>query len=394
MKHRTTKKLSIRLVGYALILAVNFGIVELASYLLCQFVILQRAPYLLYIPPEINRADWQHYLEVRDPMLGWPTTDALKSERYDASGSRPVPAFPDPGNECVTLYGDSYTYGEEVGHKEAWGNVLAEALGCRVANFGVGGYGTDQALLRFEDNQADTAPVSILGILPINVMRNVNQYRYLRVGKMVAHLSFKPRFILVDGELRLVSKPEPTYEELGLLSEAPSQLLPHETSLPGAALGPQPLRFPYTLVVLKLLLFNEKVQRRLLKGPGWSGFVEKEHLSQAQQVTVAIVKRFREKCDDRGKKCFVLLFPSRNTYNHFIATGCLVTKPLTDEFDKLGIPYLDLVALFAERLLERSICEIHNRPEQCLGHFNAEGNRLVAEFVHAYMAQNDLHIVE
>ena len=79
---------------------------------------------------------------------GWPTIDALKTEHYDALCSRPSPAFPKPGNECITLYGDSFTYGEEVDHEDAWSNRLAERIGCHVGNYGVGGYGSDQALLR------------------------------------------------------------------------------------------------------------------------------------------------------------------------------------------------------------------------------------------------------
>jgi len=216
---------------------------ELASAAFCRLIILNRAPFLLYRPPEIDRTAWEHYLEVRDPLLGWPTADALNSEHYDESGSRPVPAYPEPGKECLTIYGNSFTYGAEVSDKEAWGNLLAEYLKCRVGNFGVGGYGTDQALLRFEANDADTAPVSILGIYPTNVQRNVNQARYLLMSSG-NHFYFKPRFILTNDQLRLVPIPEPRFEELDLLNGDLTRLLPHEAFLPGTDLGPQPMRFP------------------------------------------------------------------------------------------------------------------------------------------------------
>ncbi|MCH7644948.1 MAG: hypothetical protein IH974_08930 [Myxococcales bacterium] len=229
--------------GSALLLGIVAVTVELGSAASC-FFLKSRAPFLLYTPPTVSRAAWENYVKVRDPVVGWPTTDALNSDGYDASGSRPIPAFANPGKECMTLYGDSFTYASEVAHEAAWGNLLAESLGCRVGNFGVGGYGTDQALLRFESNESDVARVSILGIIPHNVLRNINQYRYLLDMRSV--LGFKPRFVLAGNDLRLVPLPKPTFEELALLASNPGQLLPHEAFLPGTRLGPVPLKFPYT----------------------------------------------------------------------------------------------------------------------------------------------------
>ena len=40
---------------------------------------------------------------------------AFGTGEYDASGSRIVPAFPDPaGDSCAALFGDSFTWGDEV----------------------------------------------------------------------------------------------------------------------------------------------------------------------------------------------------------------------------------------------------------------------------------------
>jgi len=63
------------------------------------------------------------------------------------------------------LYGDSFTEGSGVDPEHAWSNVLSQLLHCRVANFGVSGYGTDQAYMRFLNNQRDPARVVVLGFL-------------------------------------------------------------------------------------------------------------------------------------------------------------------------------------------------------------------------------------
>ncbi len=228
--------------GYVAIAILAIGLVELATYTVSRMYLLQRIPFLLYVPPHIDREGWRQYIEERDPVLGWPSKAALASADHDPSGSRPVPAYPTPGDECVTLYGDSYTYGSEVSDADAWGNILAQRLGCRVRNFGVGGFGTDQSLLRFMANDTDTAPLSILGLFPVNMMRNVNQYRHLRTGD--SPLGFKPRFVVEDDSLRLVPKPDPAFDQLQHLGGDLRRLLSHEAFEPGTAVGPVPFQFP------------------------------------------------------------------------------------------------------------------------------------------------------
>ena len=125
------------------------GFVEIFSILSLQYYIIPRDGSMFYRLPNINKVDFDHYLQRRDPKLGWPLPAHIGAKDFDASGARPSPTFPKPGRECVALYGNSFTYGEEVGDADAWGNVLSGMLGCRVANYGVGAYGTDQALLRF-----------------------------------------------------------------------------------------------------------------------------------------------------------------------------------------------------------------------------------------------------
>jgi len=78
-----------------------------------------------------------------------------------ASSAADCAATPEPGVLRVGLFGDSSTHRSEVAFEETWGRVSERALEERevpaeVLNFGVGGYGTDQALLRLA---APRAPV-------------------------------------------------------------------------------------------------------------------------------------------------------------------------------------------------------------------------------------------
>lgn len=66
----------------------------------------------------------------------------------------------------IATYGDSHTAGAEVDDRETWQFYLEKQLGYEVKNFGVGGYSTDQALLKFEKNVArgEISPIVILGV--------------------------------------------------------------------------------------------------------------------------------------------------------------------------------------------------------------------------------------
>ena len=376
--------------GYAAIAILAIGLVELATYTVSRIYLLERIPVLLYVPPHIDHEEWQHYLHERDPVLGWPSKRALASAEHDHSGSRPVPAYPTPGDECVTLYGDSYTYGSEVSDAQAWGNELARRLGCRVGNFGVGGYGTDQSLLRFTGNSLDMAPVSILGLFPVNMMRNVNQYRHLRTGD--SPLGFKPRFVVDGDSLRLIPKPDPAFVELQYLRSDLRRLLPHEAFQPGTTVGPVPFQFPFTLTIARLLL-HDQVRSWLLDRPSWMDFLDNDHSSQARQVTTEICHRFVEECRARNKDCFVLLLPTPSSYDYYKATGRLVMEPVMADFGKQSIPHINLTPHFAEELGLRPFAEIlTNYPQPGMGHFNAEGNGMVAQFVLEHLAQIDKQV--
>ena len=380
----------VRLVGSLIILAIVLISVEFGSYVMVEFVIFQKAEYLLYESPKFNETEFNTYLKVRDPLLGWPSTKALNSEQHDSSGSRPVPAFPNPGGECLTLYGDSFTYGKDVLDQDSWSNILAKRIQCRVGNFGVSGYGTDQSLLRFQKNNGDTAPISILGIYPTNIMRNVNQYRYLLTSRKRSSFGFKPRFVLEAGQLRLLPLPTPSFSDLQPLGGNMLQILPHEAFLPGNGVGPVPNeRFPYSLVALNLFL-NERVQSWLQRKPSWENFLQQGHPSEALEVTVAVVKAFMAECNKRGKNCFVITFPTPGSYNKLKRIGISSLEPLLKKLTELGTPYLTFESYLLAQLGERSICELLTNVQGCTGHFNPKGNQMIAEFVSTYITENSM----
>jgi len=137
---------------------------------------------------------------------------------------------------------------------------------------GVGGYGTDQAYLRFKLNTQDKSKVVIMGFLTENIFRNVNQFRNLLYPDH--RYALKPRFILDrDGNLELiplinVSKNElySPRERAGIIFKARIFFFLKTSAIQIA------LDFPYTLSVLKCVK-HYYLQAKFAGKPTHSDFI-------------------------------------------------------------------------------------------------------------------------
>lgn len=132
------------------------------------------------------RFGWDHHYET-------PRTERPRPVSYN----RPL----------IAAFGDSYTHCTDVEDHETWETYLSELLEADVYNFGTGGFGTDQAYLKFlEINPSLETPIVILGLISENINRIVNVYRPFYFPKTGIRLP-KPRFMLTTAGLRLLENP-------------------------------------------------------------------------------------------------------------------------------------------------------------------------------------------
>ncbi len=113
------------------------------------------------------------------------------------------------GKTTIALVGDSYTFGEEVRYEESWGYHLGQMLGdgVQILNFGVPGYGVDQAYLRYEKDAKRSKPkVVIFGLFSYDLRRTMTVYPFLAHPHWDMPFS-KPRFVLADGTLEQLNSP-------------------------------------------------------------------------------------------------------------------------------------------------------------------------------------------
>jgi hypothetical protein len=353
--------------------------IEGGAAAICWLVVLPRTRDLVWAP-NLDRArmNWTAEAGQADDEIGWPPPAALTRAPYDVSGAKYNSEFPEPGHACVSAYGDSFVFGADVPAEGGWIERLAHLLGCRVANYGVNAYGTDQALVRFRRNRNDEAPLVLLGIFPENVMRNVNQYRGL-MGYDLQPVNVKGRFVLDDtAGLVWIPRPHLDADRFVRLNRAPAEFLPHEYLLPDTRDGPVTLRFPYILALLRILAMP-RIRTHFSGRPAWSEFFAVDHPSGALPLTVAIVDAFAREAAGRGKRTLVVMFPGANSFRLRPRDAAFEYAPLVAALAAKSIDVFDTAPALTAALGGRSYCVLYSEPNGCGGHFGVVGSRIVAE---------------
>ena len=105
------------------------------------------------------------------PRLGW--TPARSS--LDANGALRSPASAGSMDAAVALFGDSYVFGTtEEGHRVS-DHLRTHRSDTSIMNFGVGGYGLGQIMLRLEDRASVLMPgdTAVMGVLTSDIDRAI-----------------------------------------------------------------------------------------------------------------------------------------------------------------------------------------------------------------------------
>jgi len=366
----------------AIALAIVATVLETVSYV-GQSYLASRG--IIYEPPQGSRL--RDILKLRpDPRLGWPSPQLFGKGDYDRSGSRVNPSFPDPNQEaCVSAYGDSFTWGAEVQNDAAWSKVFSTLLHCRVSNFGVSGYGTDQAYLRFTYNERDRAKVVILGYFSENLVRNVNQFRLFLYRDNGYGL--KPRFILENGSLKLVPLPSLSAEEYVAMTRNPGSVLVHDYFMPGGPSGTTQTGFPFTISLFRTFA-NYRIRAQLSREPFWAAFYRREHPSQALEVTSAIMQSFHRDARLSGRTPVIVLFPFALDLRNYQKNKVWVYQTLLDDLHAHGIDALNIGEGLADRLGGKDPCALFTECDR--GHFNRETNAVTATLIARYLTSRHL----
>lgn len=345
------------------------------------YLLLKSGAYFLFWnpDPDVVRASWNAAMSV-DPTLGWPPPSAATSGERDASGAKYNVDFPDPREACASAYGDSFVWGNDVPQADGWIEQLARKLGCRVSNYGVGGYGVDQAYIRFQRMTDDNAPIVLLGIFPDDIVRTVNQYRAL-IGFAPEPVWVKGRFVLDQaGALQWIERPRLDANSYLAMHREPAVFLPHEYLLPDTHDGPVSVRFPFTATLARVVM-APRIWNRLRQQTPWSDFYSPNHPSGAVPLTVAIVAAFMRDAEQRGKQVFIVMLPGAGSFRVQARFGKTDYAPFVNAMAAKGLDVFDPAPGLLATLKGRSYCILYVQEAACQGHFGVAGSILLADVV-------------
>ena len=386
-QHTPLRRVFLWLISILILLGVMDGMCAI----FLKFVLASRAHFLIWNPNfDGARKAWTAAAGNWDDELGWPSPRDAVAPPRDRTGAKYNSDFPQPGHACASAYGDSFVWGDDVPLADGWIEQLSRKIGCRVANYGVPGYGTDQAYLRFMRMTQDEAPVTLLGIFPENVMRNVNQYRGFIGSCDLSPVGLKGRFVL-DGEGRLEWIHRLRIDEDGFLNllRDPASVLPHEYLLPNTRDGPVTLRFPYALALIRVTVMP-RLRVRITDRPSWADFYRAGHPSGALALTTAVVEAFANEAEHRGKRALVVMLPAASSFRARAKFGEPEYAPLLAALAARKIEVFDPGPALLAALGQRSYCELYAAPADCAGHFGIAGSGLVADVVMAELGRRGL----
>ena len=376
-------------IALSLLLVVPLLLAELATRMLTRTLPENGMPAFLGIPllpwrpafPDViawaERTDQSTYVGP-DPELGWSivTNGRTPEGLYEANaqGARVradvvYAAEPPAGKRRIVAVGDSFTHGDGVGDGDTWERrIEAQRSDLEVVNFGVPGYGTDQAVLRWRrDASKLRANVAILGIWPENVCRNLNLVRYFL--QPASGFSQKPRFVATAQGLELIGQPVLRGEALARAVTEPfaTPLLAQDAWLdardvtPAAWQGSRLARVSATL----LRLYERRASReRLYDGSDPRGI----------ELTVAIAAQWAREVAATGALPRVVLIPMRELLETYPDEDSF---PLARALRAASVETIDLGPPMTR--------EVRARGGDCCfrgdGHLSPEGNDLVARWL-------------
>lgn len=304
---------------------------------------------------------------IPDDLLGWAvgpgrrSSDGLYVSSREGLRSKVQgeALFDVPGDGRIALFGNSFAFSEEVAYADSLAPKLEVELppGFRVLNFGVPGYGVDQAALRARYVLPEWSPrVALLTFIEDDLYRAGNIYAFLKVdwGLPVS----KPRFVLRDGELQLRNSPVLAGDGLfGRDSIFDLPMLDHEIEFQAQRWRQHPLHSFYLL--------------RLLNGlfPTWPPRGEAVSEDAIASVSTRIIADFARATAGAGVAPVIAYLPTNGDYN---PDGRRVLKRrVLADLDRAGIPVADLTGCIAG-LVELGDLFVAG------GHYTGVGNAAVA----------------
>lgn len=376
---------------WIILILIVYGWIEICSYsslfLLSKYCHNYRRVNLNYAPVDVistkhiniinniikQRTDYV----VFSPSLGWSIKKNGASRLYQASSSgiRAVQEYaftPSPGIRRISAFGDSFTHCDGVAHNLTWQTIMESyASHLQVINFGVSGFGLDQAYLRYlEDGVQYKSHFVLIGFMSENIYRNVNMYRPFYFYRTRVPFT-KPRFIIKNKKLTLVPNQMQSLSDYEKLLLHPKEILSrlglndyyYKRGYESNLLYWLPMiRLGHTLIQK----FSDKLTNETIVING-----QYNKNSEAFQVTTKIFDQFYHAVIKNKSIPIILIFPSKTDIISYHKQKKKQYAKLLLYFDLMGYKYIDLMDAFKHIHVENLFAS----------HYSPPVNALVARYI-------------
>lgn len=312
-----------------------------------------------------------------DPELGWTVrpNGRLPLYRANSQGIRADVEYapePPPGVLRIAAFGDSFVHGTEVANRDTWPALLAALRpDLEVLNFGVGGYGIDQAWLRWRrDGRRFSPQIVLIGFMTEDVHRSVNRFRPFQAPRHLEPRA-KPRFALREGRLVLLPNPLPDLDAYRDLLAHEPELIPRlgeGDAFYEALWKPAPLAALPSSRVLRFARQALSPTRTMVGG-------RLNPRSEAFEVTARVIEAFHDEALAEGSLPLVVLLPTREDFERRREGRPDAWGPLRERLEGGGVATLDALGCFERPRRVRTLVFMKG------GHYGAPTNRVIARCV-------------
>lgn len=312
---------------------------------------------------------WRYRAGYRDSM-NVMNSQGLRSARHYSSR-------PPSGSLRVAAFGDSFVYGNEVADSAAW-PAQVEQLFPRIEllNYGVGGYGVDQAYLLFcAEGTALSPRIVVIGFVTDDLRRVVNVYRRFISNREIPLV--KPRFVLdARGVLVLLPNPLPHASDYEPYLRSPSRVV--ELGAHDYWYRPAIYRNPlydYSATVRLLTNLWLRIYERYFAPDRLRRHGELSPSATAFRIQMALFEEFATAVRTAGARPIVVLFPDRESLAAARQGRQSMFDPLVRELAGRAIEHVDVTQAFLEAQGDASTWFMRG------GHYSPAGNRIVAQWL-------------
>jgi hypothetical protein len=334
--------------------------------------------YMLPVKYDHSSADFDpptnNGYRVYDSLLGWShgswqSDDSLyfsDALGFRCSKDRFQQIQVGPERYDIVCIGNSFTHGDAVAYEDTWTHLLSQQTGRSVLNMGVGGYGIDQAILRFMHRRPACDTV-ILGMVSNDLDRSLTSvYNYYQGG-----IKTKPKFKFNDSGYIVLNQPCLT----------PAEFV-HRPASPKAIEVYQEIDGYNDYLVKETKWWVHLQSMRLL----FSSIEQMKHRKPSAYLSnddrlrycVSILDVFGKYCKQQRIVPIVLLIDNVNSINDREKSGQNTWTLLSSKLDSIGIKHMngqdEAMAIYL-----RKPADLIHPIEQV--HYSSAGHRFLAAFI-------------